>query len=331
MKKNVVELLFSFLVVLLISCSSDEIRKTTVASDLYVSGSKAGHASYWANNTFVSLTDAGYTSSSADTLIVKNNDVHILGSGNNGNGVLKTLYWKNNILTNLTDAFSTSTELAEVLSMDVDSNNDVYFAGITQNTTTNTYDLVYWKNGVKHIVDSFTSEPYHIIGLKVINNNVYVTNSRLSGATVISGYYINSIYYASNDFVWGVNASISDVYVYGRTNAINGGFYRSTTTNIQTNLSSITGYGAILPIYSMCFDNSDVYAANDIFVYKNGNILYTTSNNSGIENIGVGNNSLYLLNVQWNPLGNYTQTVLKDGVLLMQSASNEKFTSLFVN
>lgn len=332
MKKHIVKLFSSVLLLLLISCTSDEIQKTNVINDVYVSGSKASHATYWKNNTLVSLTDIGYTESSADTLIIRNNDIHVLGRGKVSVNE-KTLYWKNNVLTNLTDTFSTPTELAVILSMDVDSNNDVYFAGITQNisVTPNTYDLVYWKNGIKHIVDSFATEPYHLIGIKVINNNIYLTNARESGGTIISGYYLNNTYYASSDFVWGVNASNSDVYVYGRINDTAGGFYKSTTTNVQTNLSSIPGYGLILPIYSMCFDNGDVYAVNECFVYKNGNLYYTTPNNSGIENFDVKNNSLYLLNTQGNTSGNYTQAVLKDGVLLMQNSTDELFTSLFVN
>ena len=144
MKKHIVKLFTSVLVLLLMSCTSDEIQKTTVVSDVYVSGSKASHAAYWKNNTLASLTDVGYTESRADTLIVRNNDIHVLGRGK-VNSSEKTLYWKNNVLTNLTNTFSTPTELAVVLSMDVDSNNDVYFAGITQNIslTPNTYDLVY--------------------------------------------------------------------------------------------------------------------------------------------------------------------------------------------
>ncbi len=332
MKNNIVKSFFSLLVLLLISCTSTEIQKTTVVSDVYVSGAKANHACYWKNSVLMPLTDVGYTKSSADTLIVLNNDVHILGKGNNG--VDKTLYWKNNIVSNLTDAFSTSTEIATICSMDVDSNNDVYFAGITQNisVTPNTYNLVYWKNGVKYIVDSFTSAPYSLIGLKVINNIIYITNARNSGGTIISGYYINGTYNPSNNFIWGVNSSPSGVYVYGRTSVDN--FYKNITTNASTNL--ITNLSMMIPIYKMCFDGSDVYALNDLYVYKNGSIIYTAPptsasyNYSRIENIDVKNNSIYLLNEQGG-IGSVSQSVLKDGVLLMQNATDERFTSLFVN
>jgi hypothetical protein len=324
MKKNIVKLFFSLLVLLLISCSSDEVQKTITFDDVYVSGSKALHATYWKNNAIVPLTDIGYTESSADTLIVKNNDVHILGRGKVG-GVEKTLYWKNNVLTNLTDAFSNSTEIATICTMDVNDNDDVYFAGIIQNTdvTPNTYDLVYWENGIKYIVDSFTSEPWHLIGIKENNGKIYVTT--------YGAYYVNGINYSSNDFIFGVNATNTDVYVYGRTNSIAGGFYKSTINNIQTNLTTVNSYGVILPIYSICFDNGDVYAINELNIYKNGNLLFTTPINFGIENVSVKNNSIYLLNVQANVSGSSIQNVLKDNVLVMQSASDENFTSLFVD
>ncbi|MBY0486060.1 MAG: hypothetical protein K2P85_02535 [Flavobacteriaceae bacterium] len=327
MKKNLLKLFFSSIILLLISCSSDEIERTTFNDDVYVSGSKANHASYWINNTFVSLTDAGFATSSADTLIVRNNDVHILGSGNNGVG--KTLYWKNNVLTNLTDAFSTPTEIATISTMDIDSNNDVYFAGITQNTNVspNTYDLVYWKNGIKHIVDSFTSEPYHLIGLKVMNTTVYITNARESGGSVISGYYINGTYF------WGINANAAEVYVYGRTNV--DGFYKNITNNTQTNLT--TNLSVMIPTYEMCFDTGAVYAVNDLYVYKNGTVFYTLPSPtaaytySRIENAKFKNNSAYIM-TEDGDLNNTTfQKVFKDNVLLIQNNVDEQFKCIYID
>lgn len=315
------------------SCSSDEIERITVGVDVYVSGSKANHASYWINNNFVSLTDTGFASSSADTLIVRNNDVHILGIGNNS--VEKTVYWKNNVLTNLTDAFSTPTEIATISTMDIDSNNDVYFAGITQNTnvTPNTYDLVYWKNGIKHIVDSFTSEPYHLIGLKVINNNVYLTNTRESGGSIISGYYVNGTYYPSTNYIWGVNANSAGVYVYGRTNVDD--FYQNITLNTQTNL--VTHLSLMIPTYEMCFDNGAIYAINDLYVYKNGIVFYTlpsptaTYTYSRIENAKFKNNSAYIMTEEGDLNNNIHQKVHKNNVIIIQNNIDERFKSIYIN
>lgn len=322
MRNKLIKLFVSFLAIILISCTSEEIKRVALVSDVYVSGSKASHASYWKNNILLSLTDVGFSSSSADTLIVKNNDIHVLGNGFIG-GNVKTLYWKNNVLTNLTDTFSTSTEIATICSMEVDNNNDVYFAGISQNVsvTPNTYDLVYWKNGVKYIVDSFTTEPVNLICIKVNNSNIYLTS--------YGAYYVNGTSYSSTDFIWGVNSSSTDVYLYGRSyvSSVWGSpFYKSITTNVQTNLPS-----NYVPIYKMCFDNGDVYAVNKLNVYKNGVILYTTPNNSGIESFDFKNNSLYLLNSQANSTINPSQIILKDGITLMQSTSDEIFTSLFVD
>lgn len=321
MRNKLLRLFASFLAIILISCTSEEIQRNALVSDVYVSGSKASHATYWKNNILSSLADVGFSSSSADSLIVRNNDIHILGTGYIG-GNVKTLYWKNNVLTNLTDTFSTSTEIATICSMEVD-NNDVYFAGIIQDISVipNTYDLVYWRNGVKYIVDSFTTEPVHLICIKVNNNTIYVTTNE--------AYYVNGINYPSTDFIWGVNSSSTDVYLYGRSyvsSVLGSPFYKSIGTNVQTNLPSI-----YVPIYKMCFDNGDVYAVNELNVYKNGVILYTTPNNFGIESFDFKNNSLYLLNSHANNSVNQSQIILKDGVTLMQTTSDEIFTSLFID
>lgn len=337
MKNTIVKLIFSFLALLVISCTSTETERATVVSDVYVAGSKANHATFWKNSVLQSLTDVGFVSSRADTLLVKNNDIHILGTGKVG-GNEKTLYWKNNVLTNLTDTFSTSTEIATISSMDVDSNNDVYFVGMTKNITVtpNTYKLVYWKNGVQYIVDSLTYATCQNT-IKVVNNSVYISIAYLTATQNLTGYYINNVYYPSADYIWGVTCSSSDVYTYGRSNTMTGAYYKNISTNSLTNLVSPTNYGEILPIYKMCFDSGDIFACNGSYVYKNGAIIYTTPLptapfvTSGNKDMDVKNSSLYILNEQGDINGNVAQIVLKDGMLLIQNATDERFNSLFVN
>jgi hypothetical protein len=53
--------------------------------------------------------------------------------------------------------------------------------------------------------------------------------------------------------------------------------------------------------------------------------------NGEFESFDFKNNSLYLLTSQANSTTNQSQIILKDGVTLMQSTSDEIFTSLFVD
>jgi hypothetical protein len=331
MKNAIVKFMVLVAMTAFFSCSSDSAITNNSTADIYVSGSKADHACYWKNNQFIPLTDIGYQNSIADTIIVENNDVHITGFGDN-----KQLYWKNNVLTNLTDSFSTPTDVVNrVCSMDVE-NNDVYFAGITASVNTPTYDLVYWKNGVKTIVSTFSVQFYfNHIGIKVVNNDIYLNAPSEINGVITNGYYINGVFYPQNNGnLWGCNAQNPDVYVFGFDGG--NGFYKNIITNTETTFQSIS------PITHMSFDNGNVYCSDALNVYRDGSLFYTIPSNSSLNlqyynmsTFMVANNSVYAITDE----GHYdyttsTYTTIKklliDDVVSMQNAYDEIYSCLFV-
>jgi hypothetical protein len=203
-----------------ISCTSDEIIATD-ATSVYISGQKSNHACYWKDGQIQLIDDSSFSNSSADTLLVVNNDVHILGNGYNG--TYESLYWKNNVLTNLTTNYTTSTDAVEYIGgMDVNVSNDLYIVGITKNLVSSptTYDLVYWKNHVKYNVTTFTSLPNHEVRIKVVNDDVYISSPKEISGNLVEGYFVNGSFTAVPDtYITGITMLNSDVYIYGRTNA----------------------------------------------------------------------------------------------------------------
>lgn len=330
MKKFIFPICSFLFIALLFSCSSsdraDDINNTV---DIYVSGSKNEHACYWKNNQLTLLPDNGSFTSSADTILVNNNDIHILGYGGN-----KHLYWKNAILTNLSDSFSTTTDIVErICSMDV-SGNDVYFAGITASTTTNNYDLVYWKNGVKTIVSSFSDQFYfYHIGIKVVGNDVYINAPNENAGNLSYGYYVNNTFFPVDTYnLWGCNAMNSNVYIYG--SSAENGFYKNITSNQQITFQTNS------PIIHMCFDNGNVYCSNSLSIFKNGVNFYTIPPASyptpyfyNMKTFTVVNNSIYAITEMGyseNTTFILEQELLVDDVVIMQNENDEQFNSLFV-
>jgi hypothetical protein len=337
---------FSFLVIVLltISCNNvDDVVNTSTQNpiDVYVCGAKNVQPCYWKNNTLNLLDYTGFSSSIADTIIVVNNDIHVLGLGrNNILDYTKSLYWKNNILTNLTDSFSTSNDLVySITGMDI-VNNDVYFAGITTDisVTPNTYNLVYWKNGVKTIVTSFstlnTYESYdnRYGTLKVLNNDVYISGVQENNGVLTYGYYINDDFYPIDKIIMGFNSFNSEVYCFGKYSQLNG-FYKNLSTNIETNLA--TNY----PIKKICFDAGNIYATDNISIFENDINIYTTPTptlpieSSFIGAFYVKNGLTYVLTTDYSfsPIFNLTNKLLVNNVITMQNSSDETFRNIFID
>jgi hypothetical protein len=276
------------------------------------------------------LSDLGNISSIADSIIVENNDVYILGHGD----MNKNLYWKNGIITNLTNTFSTQTDIVvSINSMDV-NNGDVYFSGVTQNTAVipNTYDLVYWKNGIKILISSFSVDYVaYSTSIKAVNNNVYITGRKENGGVLTEGYYLNGVFFPSvNTVLWGCNLLNSDIFVFGSGGG-NLGYYKNISTN------TTTSFQAISPICHMSFDGGSVYCSDAQNIYKDGVLFYTMPtptvsfsfyNMSGFE---VSNNSIYAItNIGSLLNGLVSQNLLINDVPAMQNSADEIFTSLFI-
>lgn len=329
------------LVVFLISCSPDTSSSNNVnSSDIYVCGAKNGQPCYWKNNTLNLLDYTGFSSSVADTIIVVNNDVHVLGIGRNDVlGYTKSLYWKNNILTNLTDSFSTSSDLVYSITGMVIVDNDVYFAGITTDisVTPNTYNLVYWKNGVKTVVSSFStlntyeSHVNRYGTLEVLNNDVYISGVQENNGVLSYGYFINADFYPVDKIIMGFKSFNSEIYCFG-INSQQNGFYKNLSTGDETNLATNFHVGKI------CFDAGNIYAKGGQSIFENGISIYT--NPSPILPIEyssftfyVKNGITYVLTTEYSlsPVFNLTNKLLVNNVITMQNSSDETFRNIFID
>ena len=261
------------------SCSSDLVSEslpTNNSVDVYVAGQKDNQACYWKNNQPVLLDSGGIMGPVANKIIVKNNDVYVLGIGASTNPLEAVpMFWKNGVLTNLKASLSTDTE--EVMSItDFEViGNDVYFVGYTRKTIVDfeDYSLFYWRNGIQTLVHNYVGYAQNQSKIKVANNNVYITgtNSINDPNTIgqLLGYYINSTFTQNPDSNMGGLALSNDneVYVYGTSIGLS--YYKNLTTNSETTVPELRD-----GIINMVFDNNNVYVANgDPGIFKNGTLF----------------------------------------------------------
>lgn len=329
--------IFRFKLVLLItsfifiSCPSDEIASADVSS-VYYSGQKNNYASYW-KDLQIELFDGGdFSNSSADTLLVVNNDVHILGNGYNS--TYEALYWKNNVLINLTTDYATSTDVVEYIGgMDVNASNDLYIVGITKNliSSPTTYDLVYWKNHVKYNVTTFTNLPNHDVRIKVINDDVYISSPKEISGVLTEGYFVNGSFTAvPNSYITGITMLNSDLYIYGRTNTYLS-YYKNCSTNSDTSMSTSN------QVFKMGYDSGIVYAVIDQNIFENGLITYslpeplTAYNYYRINCFEAKNSSKYMIATEDVTSTNYTdQKLYVNNSVVLQNNPDEVFKCLFI-
>lgn len=331
MKKILIALLVvtSFLQ---ISCSSDTVNNspTTNPVDVYVAGQKNSHACYWKNNQLISLSDNGSSYSTADSIIVKNNAVHISGTILN-NGNYDKVYWKNDVLTNLTQAFSTSDEVVKTITgMDV-VGDDVYFVGYTKAPliTAEIYNLVYWKNGVKTYLAIATNYLNYNTSIKVLNNNVYVSGRNIDFEY---GYYKKNeldVTPSGINFYVTPNLIIEDFAINNNEVSAFGSYLLSNKIhNITTNTDINVGFADDAAITFLCFDNNNMYYTNVNEVYKNGSLFIPRPiEYSGIIDIKVLNDNVYVLRgFGANPA--YALEI--NNTTVIQSAIDEAFNSLYI-
>lgn len=331
MKIDCVKLVLLITSFAFISCTSDEITSTD-ATSVYISGQKSNHACYWKDGQIQLLDDGGFSNSSADTLLVVNNDVHILGNGYNG--TYEALYWKNNVLANLTTNYATTTDVVEYIGgMDVNAANDLYIVGVTKNLVSNptTYDLVYWKNHVKYSVTTFTSFPNHEIRIKVVNDDVYISSPKEISGVLTEGYFVNGSFTAvPNTYITGITMLNSDLYIYGRTNAYLS-YYKNCSTNSDTLITTNN------QVFKMGYDNGLVYAVIDQNIIENGVITYTLPepltayNYYRITCFDAKNSSKYMITTEDVTSTNYTdQKLYINNSMVLQNNSDEVFKCLFI-
>jgi len=317
-------LLFSFL---LISCSTDTGNNSTTTNpvDVYIAGAKNGQACYWKNNQIILLSN-GF-GAEADTLIVSNADVHVFGKMLLANWSTELIYWKNNVATNLIQTFSTSSQIVSAITgMDV-VGNDVYFVGYTKNPliTAEIYDLVYWKNGVKTIVNDNVNG----IGkskIKVINNDVYITAP--SGDPNNTNFSVNG-FYKNGVFTEVENTNLIDFAMKNNEINVYGSYQLGNKIhNITTNTDTLVGFADDAQITHLCFDNNNIYYSNVNEIFKNGGLFIPRPiEYSGIIDFKVLNNNVYALRgFGANPA--YALEI--NNITIIQNAIDETFKSLYI-
>ncbi|TDE15183.1 hypothetical protein [Dyadobacter psychrotolerans] len=135
------------------------------------SNGKNGVARYWKNGVRVTLgkdTDM----SAATAIVVKDNDVYVVGWGGKPNGHLYAKYWKNGVEVFLTDQSENLSIAKDIVIID----NDVFIVGYVEKYLEKggvTSEAKIWKNGVAGPLPSGTTAS----SIFVFNNDIYVAGT----------------------------------------------------------------------------------------------------------------------------------------------------------
>jgi hypothetical protein len=256
-----------------------------IDTDVYISGTVNGFATYWKNGKAVTLSQGNF--SYANAITVSGNDVYIAGRENT-----QPTYWKNGVPVTLDATGDAST--ADAIAV---LGSDVYVAGnfIISN------QIGYWKNGVITKVASSPSDyaTYYAnthyqgwLNIAVSGSDVYLTGATPGFLTAT--YWKNStpIYELNHpveqSFLNNITISGTDVYTVGN-------YYISAVywkNGIMTSLQSSAPYFSMAT--AIVVKGSDIYIAgqggvggvsqstkalywkNDILTTLPGNISATT-------------------------------------------------------
>lgn len=238
------------LALILITCSnSDNISEPNNLNsiDVYVAGQKDGNATYWENNAEITLNNGGFSSTTADKIIVQDNTVYVFGRSGS-----IYLLWENGNINNLNEEFQEADyEIDYITDMIIDG-TDEYFVGYLKSTTNPiTYNLVYWKNGVKTIILPNCVYRHQQTSIKVINDNIYVFSKNENNQR---GIYINNSFnpFDPGYLPHGIVENENEIYTYGSIIGNGMGFYKNINTNVETMNEN--------PILGLAFDTTDIYS-----------------------------------------------------------------------
>ncbi|MBD8082080.1 hypothetical protein [Chryseobacterium caseinilyticum] len=288
-------LIFPFLLLLtfIFSCRENDIEenleKKVSSYDLYIAGRENSKACYWKNGTKVNLVsgDDIYL----EKIFVENNNVYAYGSALS---ILdKFTFWKNNIKYDVLQYLGISSGLYfRVFDFYVE-NNDIYILGLVENpnpiTSSVRYQLCYWKNGVKVILNTSATDNFSTNWqeMAVYNNDVYISVKKESTL----GYYKNNIYnlITTNGFSSGIAKNSNGVYITVQDNVISNSYYLNFITGQTTN--SKLGY-------KLFIDNNDFYSLSGFNEYlKNGTVIQVndSQNYNNIKDLHVVNQNKFMI------------------------------------
>lgn len=320
------KLISLFVILLTISCSTVDDLNTSTQNpfDVYIAGVKNYSATYWKNNQPYLLS--GGDGGEATKICVSNNSVHVLGKKTSDNWITEYLHWKNGNLTNLNTLFNTPGQhVHSITDMEV-VGNDAYFVGYTKNPliAAEIYELVYWKNGVKTVLDYNIVYPTVQSKIKVVNNTVYVIGYSTSSFTFGHGIYINNVFQSNSIGTILKDLTVKDnqVYVYGRNTPTNTGFYKNMATGVETTLTTIPS------VEKLFFDNNNTYVTDGVNIFKNNTQIYGSSFFSFYIDFIALNNNVYILKREGD-FGTFNALYVND-VNVFQLVDQGKFNSLTV-
>ena len=171
--------------------------------------------------------------------------------------------------------------------------NDIYFVGYTKNPliAAEIYELVYWKNGVKTVLDNNIDNPNFQAKIKVVNNTVYVIGYTSNCFNSCHGIYVNNVFqsFSVGDLLKDITVKDNQVYVYGTNTSTNTGFYKNMATGVETTLTTIPS------VFKLLFDNNNTFVADGVNIFKNNTQIYSSSFFSFYLDFIALNNNVYIL------------------------------------
>lgn len=321
------KLISLFVILLTISCCNVDDLNTSTQNpvDVYIAGVKTNNAAYWKNKQSYLLT--GGSGGEATKICVSNNNVHVLGKKTLDNWITEYLYWENGNVTNLNASFNTPAQhVRSITDMEV-VGNDVYFVGYTKNPliAAEIYELVYWKNGVKTVLDNNINNPTFQAKIKVVNNTVYVIGYTSNCFNSCHGIYVNNVFQSFSVGVLSKDITVKEnqVYVYGTITTTNTGFYKNMATGVETTLTTIPS------VYKLLFDNNNTYVADGVNIFKNNTQIYSSSFFSFYIDFIALNNNVYILKREGD-FGTFDALYVNDVNVFQIFVDQGKFNSLTV-
>ena len=321
------KLISLFVILLTISCSTVDDLNTSTQNpvDVYIAGVKTNNAAYWKNNQPYLLS--GGDGGEATKICVSNNNLHVLGKKTLDNWRTEYLYWENGNLINLNTAFNTPAQYVHsITDMEV-VGNDVYFVGYTKNPllAVEIYELAYWKNGVKTVLDNNINNPPFQAKIKVVNNTVYVIGYTSNCFNSCHGIYVNNVFQSFSVGVLSKDITVKEnqVYVYGTITTTNTGFYKNMATGVETTLTTIPS------VYKLLFDNNNTYVADGVNIFKNNTQIYSSSFFSFYIDFIALNNNVYILKREGD-FGTFDALYVNDVNVFQIFVDQGKFNSLTV-
>ncbi|CAD7799759.1 hypothetical protein CHRY9390_03288 [Chryseobacterium aquaeductus] len=270
--KNLI-LPFLLILTLLFSCRSEDyglLENKANSYDVYVAGRENNMACYWKNGNKVNLLYGNEIY--IEKFLVDNNNIYAFGEALN---ILdKFTFWKNNIKYDVLQYLGIPSGVYfRVFDFYVDNDN-IYFLGLVENpfpiTSSQKYQLCYWKNGTKVILNTSGSDNFATNWQEMIvyNNDLYISVKQDNTL----GYYKNNIYtqITNQGYSTGIAKNSNGVYIPVVNNVTSSRYYLNLITG-QTINSNFD--------HKLFIDNNDFYSLSGYNEYvKNGNIIQINNN-----------------------------------------------------